>query len=527
MSVVVVGGGLAGLSTALFLAWHRVPVVLVERRAHALRHPRARAVNNRTMELYRRVGLGPSIQAARSHDDDAEALLVRAGTLAGPEVWRRPATPPGRAEAASPCPWGSIDQDRLEHLVRCRAEQLGADVRFGTALRSARPERDGVSVVVAGPAGPATLRARYLVAADGGRSDIRTRLGIGMTGPGVLGDVLTFVFEAELTRPLRGRRVVVAHLEQPRPGTVILPYDGERRWVFSTPYVPAADGAPEDLRESDCVELVRAAVGVPDLAVRLLPQLADGTRVLAYQIGASVADRFRDGPMFLVGDAAHVLPPAGAFGASTGVQDAHNLAWKLAAVLRGDAGEALLSTYDAERRHVARFTLEQALLQMRDRTGRPVPGSSGELIDYDAVVLGYRYPTNGGPAAVPAAYGPDRLRGQPGTRAPHVPVILDGERVSSIDLYGPEFVLIAGPAGGVWAEAAQPLCAKFPLRVLRIGGDLADGGVDFCAAHALPEDGAILVRPDGFVAWRAEGPGGSPAGDLAAALDAALCRGEP
>ena len=495
MSVLVVGGGLAGLSTALFLAWHRVPVVLVERRAHALRHPRARAVNNRTMELYRRVGLGPAIQAARSHDDEAGALLVRAQTLAGPELWRREAAPPGRAEAASPCPWGSIDQDRLEDLVRQRAEQLGADVRFGTALRSVDLDADGVSAELAGTGGTTTLRARYLVAADGNRSGIRARLGIGMTGPGVLGEILTFVFEADLSEALRGRRVVVAHLEQPRPGTVILPYDGKRKWVFSTPYTPDVDGSPEDLAEPAGVELVRAAVGDADLPVKLLPQLADGTRVLAYQLGASVADRFRDGPVFLVGDAAHVLPPAGAFGASTGVQDAHNLAWKLAAVLRGDAGEALLDTYETERRHVATFTLEQALLQMRERTGRPVEGSHGDPVDYDAVVFGYRYPTNGCPPAGPAAITPQLLYGQPGTRAPHVPVVRDGAAISTIDLYGPEFVLVTGDAGNGWAAAAGEL----PLRVVRIGAP------EFWTAHALPDDGALLVRPDGFVAWRGEG----------------------
>jgi 2-polyprenyl-6-methoxyphenol hydroxylase-like FAD-dependent oxidoreductase len=523
--VLVVGGGLAGLSTAMFLAWQGVSVRLVERRAQALRHPRARAVNNRTMELYRRLDLGPAIHAERSHADEAGALLLRARSLAGEEIWRRDAVPPAGSAATSPCPWGSIDQDKLEILVRRRAEELGADIRFGTELRSPHSDGDGVRAVVTGPAGTSTVRARYLVVADGSRSAIRSSLGIAMDGPGVLGEVFTFVFEADLSEPLRGRRVVVAHLEEPKPGTVILPYDGQRKWVFSAPYTFETDGAPEHYPSAHCVELVRAAVGVPDLAVRLLPQLVDGTRMLTYQLGASVARRYRAGPMFLVGDAAHVLPPAGAFGASTGVQDAHNLAWKLAAVLRGEAGEALLDSYETERRLVARFTLDQALRQMEERTGRPAAGASAAPVDYHAVVLGYRYPVNGEPRG-DTALSPDQLRGQPGTRAPHVAVVRDGAEISTIDLYGPGFTLVAGAAAEGWTAAARALRTGGRLAVYQVGVDIRDERGSFCAAHDLPDDGAILVRPDGFVAWRTDGTGGPSTAILRRAVARTLRHGQ-
>jgi 2-polyprenyl-6-methoxyphenol hydroxylase-like FAD-dependent oxidoreductase len=504
--VLVVGGGLAGLSTAAFLAWHGVAVTLVERHTGALRHPRARAVNNRTMEVYRGIGLEPAVRAHKSHAADPGALLLRVDTLAGKEIWRREAVAPAGPGSASPCGWASIDQDELEEVLQRRASELGADIRFGTALRTLDVRDDGVTALVEDGTGRYEIAARYVVAADGHRSGIRRRLGIEPDGPGVLGETFTFLFVADLREALAGRTISVVHIEHPRPGTVLLPHDGDRQWVFSAPYEPDVDGPPEEFTEEYCAGLVRAAIGVPDLDVRVVPQMADGTTILTYQLGGRVAPRFREGPVFLVGDAAHQVPPTGAFGASTGVQDTHNLAWKLAMVLRGEAGPSLLDTYDTERRPVAWFTLEQALLQLRDRTGRDVLGSGAKPAEYDSVVFGYRY----GPGE---ALPPEELRGQIGTRAPHLTVTRDGTELSTVDLYGPRFVLVTTDG-----EVARPLEKEYPLDVYELGADIH--APDYLAVHELPDGGAILVRPDGFVAWR----GAASASDLRAVLDEALHR---
>jgi hypothetical protein len=273
------------------------------------------------------------------------------------------------------------------------------------------------------------------------------------------------------------------------------------RWVFGT----ADDPSAAEPDERACVELVRAAAGLPDAEVRLRTQIA-GTdrRLLRFRVGAALADRYRAGPVFLVGDAAHLMPPTGGFGGATGVAEAHNLAWKLAWVLRGRAGAGLLDSYHDERWPVARFTLRQALARSADRFGT---GVAGDLVDRSTVLLGPRYDSGavlgGGPDPVPVA----ALSGAPGSRAPHVP--LAGG--STLDRYGSDLVLLAGPAADGWAGAARRLAVP----VHRCDRDTA-------TRHGLGARGALLVRPDGYVAWRSPGPSRDPGATLRSVLAAVL-----
>jgi putative polyketide hydroxylase len=510
--VLIVGAGLAGLSAALFLAWHGVPALVVERYPAALRHPRARAFTPRTVELFRGLGMERDLLAARTYVDPPDAVIIQAETLSGPEHARRPMAPPQGAAGAgdvTPCPWTPIDQDRLEALLSDRARRMGAEVRFGTALTGFSMDDGGVTAVVrdTGSGGEHTVRADYLLACDGHRSGIRDRLGVGSHGPGTLGHTISLVFRADLSGPMRGRPVGLAHLTRPSPGTVLLPHDGRGSWVFSVPYDPGRGESPAGFTPERCAELVRAAVGVPGLPVELVPQLADGTTVLGYEIGARVAERFRAGRAFLVGDSAHAVPPTGALGASLGMQDAHNLAWKLAAVLDGRAGAELLDGYEAERRPVAELTLAQSMAEFRERTARHVPeGVTAAAPGYYATIFGYRY---GQPE--PVALPPDRLTGQPGTRAPHVVLRRDGAEISTIDLFGRTFVLLAGPA---WGGATPDRPDLVVHRIEDVTGRWAQ-------AYGVPPTAAVLVRPDGFVAWRSSD---QPDQDVERVLDRLLCR---
>jgi putative polyketide hydroxylase len=259
--------------------------------------------------------------------------------------------------------------------------------------------------------------------------------------------------------------------------------------------------------------------------VKLRPQIR-GTdlKVLGFNIGAQVARQYRAGRVFLAGDSARINPPTGGLGGNTGVQDAHNLAWKLAAVLHGQAGPALLDTYHNERHPIGLLTMQQAFARFGSRMGQ---GAEVPLIDYGAVTMGYRYRSSAvlGASEDISPLLPKELAGEPGTRAPHVAVTFGGRKISTIDLYGRRFVLLAGANGAAWISAAERVMQRLgvPLDVYRFGVEL--GGAEVAAAvHRLETDGALLVRPDGFVAWRTEVAAEDPERTLERVMCRLLCR---
>ncbi len=512
-SVLVVGGGVVGLTSALFLAKHGVSCVLVERHPDLLSHPRARGLTPRTMEVYRQAGLERPILDAAFGGAGFAWAPVQADTLNDDEYIVPDEPQEDDGSAASPCRFGPIDQDRLEVLVRDRSRELGADLRFHTELTSwAQDGHDVTAHVTERATGAAeTIQADYLIAADGFPSPIRHHLGIEVDGPGPLFTTMTAIVDADLNRALRGRSATIAYLQRPRPFTILLAHDDAgRRWVFGTGYDPRHESL-DDYTDQRVAAMVRDAAGLPDVEVTLRPQIP-GTdlKVLGFPIGAHVARRYRSGRVFLAGDAAHVWPPTGGLGANAGIQDAHNLAWKLAMVINRQAGPALLDTYEAERRPTGLLTMGQAMARFGTRMSS---GDGPEVIDYGAVSMGYRYPS---PAAGDIApLRPSELAGQPGTRAPHVPITLSGRDISSLDLYGSRFVLLAGPTGQGWVAAAGKL--DVPVDAYRFGAEIS-------AAYGIGAEGASLIRPDGFVAWRTDSGDADPVRTLADVTRSILCR---
>src|SRR5919202_582012 len=533
--VLIVGGGLAGLSSALFLAWHNVPCLLVERHPDLLIHPRARGFTPRTVELYRQVGLEPAIRAAGyASSGQFEWVAVRAETLSSEEYLSAEDQGDGGGfRDASPSPFAPIDQDKLEVLLRGRAEELCAEVRFSTELASFEQDDTGVTAMLRNRQSGVerTMMADYLIATDGYASPVRRRLGVGTSGPGPFFHTISLMIEADLRAALRGRRVSIAYLQRPSPGTVLMAHDNiGRRWVFGTGYVPERGESVDDYTDERCTQLVRVAAGLPDVEVTIRPQIP-GTdlKVLGFPIGAQVAQQYSLGRVFLVGDAAHIVPPTGGLGANIGIQDAHNLAWKLAAVLRGQAGPTLLDTYHAERHPVGLFTMGQALARWQARIGAGVGSAAEPLLDYGSLTFGYRYRSSavlGAPDNGPPTLAPQELAGQPGTRAPHLPVTLEGQHRSILDLYGERWVLLAGEGegGAAWVAAAEPVARRLgvPLHAHRFGVDL--DGSEGAVAHGIGADGALLVRPDGFVAWRAADADAEPEVTVESALRAVLSR---
>ncbi|MFD9895429.1 FAD-dependent oxidoreductase [Amycolatopsis sp. NPDC059027] len=527
--VLIVGGGVTGLSTAFFLARQGFRPMLVERHPRTAIVPKVWALNSRSLEIYRAHGVEREILGRQSMLARHPAIIGMDTLNGEPRFSGTAVTHPPSSVSASP--WAMIDRDELERLLRARAEDAGADLRFGTEMIRFDAGPDGVSAVVRSLHGGAEYRvsADYLVAADGRRAGIRSGLGIHADGPGVLHNSVHFVFEADLGAVLRGRRFLVAYLDKPVTGTMLAPMRQRGRWMLGVPDHPGLTGDLGQVPEEFCVELVRQAVGVPDLAVTLVPLAAGWAQKLTrVRTEGWVARRYRADRVFVAGDAAHVLPRVGSLGANTGIADAHNLAWKLAAVLRGQADPALLDTYEQERRPVARVVLGHSTRLLRARQ----KGDAAEIAELDdnTVTFGYRYTSA---AVLAEASTPDSPledprapSGRPGLRAPHVWLRGDRTRISTLDLFTGAFVLLAGPEGEEWVTAAKAAADVVPvdLAVHRIGAELQDVERRFLDSYGITGTGASLVRPDGIVAWRATGLPGNPGDELRRALHDVLAR---
>jgi putative polyketide hydroxylase len=460
--VLVVGGGLAGLAAGALLAAHGTRVVVAERHPTTSLHPKARLVNVRSMEIYRALGVERDIIGA----GEPNAGFAVADTVADEhDVWV--AAPPEETSAAgdvSPSRPYSCDQQRIEPILRRRAAELGADLRFATAVEGLVVGDGDVSARLRGPVGTGPVRARYALAADGARSALRRRLGIGTHGEPVAGTAISGLFRADLGPALRGRHVDAIMCRSAQAFLFARGDPADRTWQLGTYLRPGWERA--DL-ETHLGDVVREATGLPDLD----PVVES---VQTWTTGAWVADRFRHGRLFLVGDAAHVMPPYGGFGGNTGVADAHNLAWKLAAVCRGSAPPGVLDTYEDERLPIAELTVAQALLRSRKTPGQPPPP---DQVDATALVLGFRYP----PATGPLVEDPATPSGEPGTRAPHV--TLAGGR-SLLDLLDPtDSTLVAD--GEITRADVHP-------------GHRARWDAVYAGRR-------VLVRPDGVIASRDTG----------------------
>ncbi len=521
--VLIVGGSVVGLSMALFLAHHGIPALLVERHATTSIHPRAGAFNPRTMELFRQVGLEPSIFEQETPPEQLGEMGLRVESLTGKVLDTTEAVAHQQANVinpfASPTRTALIGQDKLEPLLRTQAIAAGSDIRFGTELMYFEQQGEGIHARVRERATGREYRvhAQYLVAADGNRSGIRQQLGIGSYGYGKLGQWVSIVFRADLNEALHGRKVTLCFINNPTLDGII--GQAKDHWTLFA-NVKTKPGETATLSEAHCLELVRAAIGIPDHPVEIVS-------ILPWELASRVAERYQQERIFLVGDAAHVMTTMGAFGANTGIADAHNLAWKLAFVLKGKAHVDLLATYGQERQPAADLAVavstglyayrlpyleqreaivrsaEQMLLRVRKNPQTPQPTGF-------SVIYGYRYRST---AIISEDEHDDALfenepSGRPGTRAPHVWLMHDGRQHSILDLYGKNFVLLTGPDGQKWHDIFADTQNKIGVSVDRytIGADqkYVDSASNFLSDYGLNSSGAVLVRPDGFIAWHAQ-----------------------
>jgi 2-polyprenyl-6-methoxyphenol hydroxylase-like FAD-dependent oxidoreductase len=529
--VLIIGGGLVGLSTAMFLAQHGVASVVTERLRGVSALPRAAHFHLRTLELFRSAGVEDDVRRQSEREFTPEGAIVALESLAGKQTAAFMPSLNEGVEALSPSRRLFITQPGLEPILRARAEQAGAKVMDGTELVALTQDRDGVTATVreVDSGLEQRLRAKYVLGADGPHSKTRELLAIPFDGRGVFSNSITIYFHADVAKLMSGRNFSVMYIINPAlSGFMRLDKDSQSGFLVVNTVgdtsLPETGNAAADTGEKRLLELVRAAIGTSDIAVKI-----DG--VARWRAVSDVARGYGVGRVFIAGDAAHVMPPNGGFGGNTGIHDAHNLAWKLAFVLNGHAGPDLLASYDLERRPVGKFTVEQAYTRYVTRTA-PYLGAKDyepQANDFD-IELGYLYrsPAVGVEDSSDTLHEhPDASAGRPGSRAPHLWIEQAGRRLSTLDLFNTDFVLLAAPRGATWLAAAQRAASHFPglpFVAYRFGSDLADRSGRFTGLYGLTDTGAALIRPDGFVGWRARTLSANPESALREALVSLLAK---
>ena len=509
--VLIAGGGLVGLSMAMFLANHGIASLVLERTLGTAKLPKAAFFSLRTLELFRAAGIEDAVRHRSEIEFLPEGAIITMDSLAGKKTADIISTLNEGVEQASPCRRLFITQPGLEPILRARAEQTGARVLDGFEITGLDQNDTGVTATVRNTRNgdEQRLRGAYLIGADGAHSRVRELMGIPFDGRGVFSNSVTIYFTADLWPLLGGQPLSVIYVKNPvLSGFFRVNKDCQAGFlaintVGDPDSNPDVANAAADISEGRLLELFHAAVGIPDLPVRI-----DG--VSRWRATSDVARHFQAGRVFLAGDSAHLMPPTGGFGGNTGIHDAHNLAWKLALVLKGTAAPALLDSYEQERRAVGKFTVEQAYSRYVTRTA-PYLGAKDyqPVVDDFIIELGYLYHS----AAIIEENGnqdihadPWSAGARPGMRAPHVPLLRDGSSISTLDLFGRGFVLLTGTEGNDWLNVESNVVEEFPgleFTTVRISGDaVKDPGGVFCDKYGIDADGAVLVRPDGFVAWR-------------------------
>jgi 2-polyprenyl-6-methoxyphenol hydroxylase-like FAD-dependent oxidoreductase len=526
--IVIVGGGPVGLSMAILLQRFGIDFVLLERSATTTDHPKARGTWVRTMEIFRQWGID-GLMKRHSLPDGAD-FFVFCESMTGHE-WGR--TNPELNLGHSPV-WKVIQsQDTVERELLAHAGRSPVGrLLFGHEFVRFEEGREGIAVTgrQVDTGETITWSAQYLIAADGATSAVRRQADIEMRGPATLAVMANEFWQADLTHvrgaaDTAGWRVYAK--DSPYPITTVLNTNGKDRWLSLLPVGREVDERTGERTDDEVVRLARTVSGLPDLDVRVINRSV-------WRLSRQVAASFRRGRVLLVGDAAHRFPPNGGYGMNSGIQDAHNLAWKLAFVLTGRASPRLLDSYDTERRPIAEsnadFSYQNALrfthCDEALRSGNPDRidfwiRDSDNHVHSIGQALGFCYEEG---AVILDGTGRHVLRSRcyepsdrPGARFPHRWLDL-ARRSSTLDWFDREFVLVAGPQADGWMDAARAVSGHKgrAVQARQLG-------------HAHEKDGllmglrgAVLVRPDGHVAFRMPWTPPDPAAELAGVLDRLL-----
>ncbi|HDR4427959.1 MULTISPECIES: FAD-dependent oxidoreductase [Bacillus cereus group] len=511
--VLIVGGGLSGLASALFLAKHNIEYLLIERHLSTAIHPKAGGITFRTMELFRELGLEQRIRSAgKTLENCRGRIAVHTIAEANQEEFAQLRVTQyendekllQKVKEISPSKQTACYQITLEEIMLQEARTLGGELSFYHELVSYEQNEQGVIATIRNreTEKESVIHCDYVIAADGAKSKIREQLGISTEGRGTIGGYyMNIYFEADLSEFIQGDAFGFSMVLHPEVLGALIPVDNERRWIYHVSYDPLKGERPEDFTIERCKQIIQTAIG----STNVEPEIVS---VLPWKAAESTATKFQDNRIFLVGDSAHIMPPTGGFGSNTGIQDAHNLAWKLAAVIKGKAKPKLLETYHEERYPVAKLTTDYASSLLFRAANR----EEGSLNNMDglAVTVGYQYCSE---AIIDDSVTPHRmdsveLNGRPGTRAPHFFGTYDGKEVSILDLLGNDFVLLTIAENRTWAECVQNVSSTLGINIkfysVGLRGDFIAQENVFRELYGIENEGIVLIRPDGFIGWRSE-----------------------
>jgi 2,4-dichlorophenol 6-monooxygenase len=545
--------------------------------------PKAHLLNQRTMEILDDAGVADAIYAVGTPRENMAKTAFYAGFAGWPDAGRRLGILDAWGAAGSDLDWeaaspkwsANLPQIRLEPLMKEHAERLSpGSVHFGHEVLSVEQDDDGVTTTVRerDSGHEYRVRSRYLLACDGGRF-VGPSLGIEYEGLRDVGSVASIHLSADLSAWARDPEVLIRWTWLPHLSTMatLVPMGPthwgpeSEEWVVHLSY---ASGDPRRLSDDEVEADMRRALGIGDHEVAI-------HMITRWELMGVVASALRVGHVFLLGDAAHRHPPTGGLGLTSATQDVHNLCWKIAHVLDGTAGEGLLDSYEPERRAADQWNVDNSLAsavnhivigealglvdpaqtpeagwatvarlwgsdpaddEYREGVRRAIASQTQEFRKLN-VEYGYRYDSDAiVPDGTPEEPNPDPTRvylpsTRPGSPLPHAWVTgRDGARVSTLDLVrAGRFTLIGGPRAGAWIEAATRLRDGWglPLDAVTIGhleGDYLDLECTWLRHRGFSDEGAILVRPDRFVAWRSHSGASAGEPDLCQTLEQVLAR---
>ena len=547
--VLIVGSGPTGITAALALATYGIRAHVVSMWNWLAHTPRAHITNQRAMEVLRDLGLESQIlEQATSWDlmgDTPYATSLAGEELVRQRSWGTGDKRKGDYLQASPCGLVDIIQPKIEPILHKNAAERGASFAFNTEYLKFEEDADGVTVFLRErlTGREYTVRARYLVGADGARSSISEQIELPIEGQMARAGTVYTIFEADLARYAERRPSILNWIVSPDASfgeigmgllRAVVPWT---RWIAGWGF-DISKGDP-DLSNDFVVSRIKTLIGDPDVDVKVINSSV-------WYVNQAYATQYSRGRVFCGGDAVHRHPPSSGLGLNTCVQDAFNLAWKLAYVIHGFAGQELLESYSLERAPVGRQIVERANQSRLDYAPLNacfrVPGTENPVAEG---IKRFRDPGPEGKAARKAVLDALRLKDtefnalglelnqrytssavlvddtgeetftrdpvlhlqattRPGAKLPHAWLVdSKRKRLSTLDMVGKGMMtLITGLAGEAWAIAAERLALPYLKTVVVGAPDHLDLYCDWQEAREVDEDGVVLVRPDGYVAWR-------------------------